>query len=374
MTVTDGNQIQYDPICGNPPGFVSYTGTAGVPGSGILTFVSSPPYSPASFCVSAGQGSSNFDSGVDSITISGAAGSQSVLLAHSFQIGVPEIAVTSVTFFTNPFNCFGDPCTFDIAVNSISGFNLPATVFLTGPGSFISGSGPVLSPLPAELSSADCGPESAGKVVTPGGSTVCTIINTAQGGFSGSRDVEVFATFGPGSAAIHNFQVFGLDSCRSNSGCGAVLQSDAEQSFGKTALGSGLPSLTISPSAIQFSPLLPREGDKVRIRARVENQGDGDAVNVAVALVVNKRTVATEYVDISANSSEAVELEWEASFDLRLSVAISVDPEGRIPQEGNLLRIAAVPNLIVEPSLSALPLQGRSLVVVPNGECADSVS
>ena len=58
------------------------------------------------------------------------------------------------------------------------------------------------------------------------------------------------------------------------------------------------------------------------------------------------------------------------SFQPRLSMAIAVDPDGRIAESGNLLRFAAVRNFMVEPALSSLARQGRSLVVVPNGECA----
>jgi hypothetical protein len=86
-------------------------------------------------------------------------------------------------------------------------------------------------------------------------------------------------------------------------------------------------------------------------------------------LLVNRQTVAIRDVDIAANSSAVAEFEWQAAYQPRLNVSIAVDPDGEIAQEGNLLRIAAMRNFSVEPTLPALARQGRSLVVVTNGDC-----
>jgi len=380
IEVTDGAQMQYDSVCGNPPGFQSYTGSPGVPG--VLSFVISPPFSTATnFCMSAGQGvESTINSGPDSVSIQGTAVTgffpneviHIVTVTHDFQIGVPNLVVSRVSTFNIPL---GGSVQAQINLNAISGFNLPVHVHLTGSGSFISTSGPIQQPFPTGVASVDCGPEpsSTGKDVSPGGSITCTISNTSTSGFPSPVDIEVFGVFpitNPGSAVSAFFQVCLLDSGATFAGCGADIQGGGAQSFSKASIDADSPvadssGLTIASSSVQFSPFAPKEGDPVRIRAEVENGGSSEARNVEVSLVVNKQVVATVTVDVPAGGSRRVEFEWEAFYDPRLSVAIAVEPEDGSPQQ-----IVAVRNLFVEPSFAAALHQGRSLVSVRNRECA----
>jgi hypothetical protein len=287
---------------------------------------------------------------------------------HNFQIGVPVLNVTAATTFNIPLNSSVQANITLASSSAPGGFNQTLNVNLTGLGSSITRSGPSLAALPAGISSADCGPSTAGKSLAPGGALTCTITNTSTSGSSGPLSLEVFGTFGPGSAGIFPFQVCDLNSTGSNSGCGAGISRGGVQ-LSRIA-GSGLPTLTISPTGIQFSPLLPKDGDTVQIRARIENRGASDASNVVVALVVNKQTVATQIVNVGTGASQVAAFEWAAAYSPRLSVAVSIDPDGLITEGDNLLRIAAVRNLSVEPPMSAMLRQGRSLMIVPNGGCS----
>jgi hypothetical protein len=204
VTVTDGSQMKFNPICGNPAGFVSYT-------AGILTFNVGPPYSSVSFCMSAGQAvNASINSGGDSATVTAAASnSPNIILTYNFQIGVPELVVARATTFTIPA---AGSVVANITLNAVSGFNLPVHVHLTGQGSSIGSSGPVEAPLPAGVSSADCGPHpsSQGKDVSPGQTITCTITNTSTSGSTSPITVEVFGVFpvtNPGASVVAFFQV-----------------------------------------------------------------------------------------------------------------------------------------------------------------------
>ncbi|MBI4463864.1 MAG: hypothetical protein HY647_04090, partial [Acidobacteria bacterium] len=365
VIVNDGAQMRFDPLCGQPSGFISYL-------NGALTFVIQPPFTTfVSFCMSAGQlGTPSISDGLDPITIIGStSGYLPAVTTYEFQIGVPEILVSPVTTFNIPSD---GSVLANITVNGVGGFNLPLHVHVTGPGSFISGGGPVHEPLPDGISSPDCGPEGTapGQDVLPGNSITCEIVNTTPSGSTTPIDLEVFATFGGGASVVEPFKVCALG-LAAPSGCTpAVLRGDSQVAAARLKSeesDGGSAQLNVSPSEIQFSPLMPKEGDQVRILARVENNGTSDVQDVEATLVVNKETVATATVDIAAGKSKLIEFEWEAAYDPRLSVAISVEPQGR--RSGFLQRVVAVPNLFVEPTLSIPPRQGRSLLVVRNGEC-----
>ncbi|MBI1955620.1 MAG: putative Ig domain-containing protein, partial [Acidobacteria bacterium] len=381
VTVADGAQMQFDPICGNPPGFISYTGSPGL--AGLLTFVISSPYSPAtSFCMSAGQGiESSITSGSDSVTVtSTTAGYLPLSVVHNFQIGVPELVVAPDPTTNNTFNIpLGGFVKANITLNALNGFNLPVHVHLTGPGSYLSSSGPVQEPLPAGVSSADCGPEptSQGKDVSPGGTITCTITNTSTSGSTSPVYIEAFGVFpttNPGSKVFLEFPVCLLDS--SNTPCNPTVQGQPipysragkpSQSFGK-ASADATSSGAIGVSGVRFSPLMPQEGDQVTIQVSVDNHGESDVSNVPVALVINSQTVATKTVDIAAGSSQAVEFQWEATYAPRLTAAISIGNNGSEGENGAVL--VSIPSLSVEPASALSALQGRSLLEVTNGGCA----
>ena len=106
------------------------------------------------------------------------------------------------------------------------------------------------------------------------------------------------------------------------------------------------------------------------IRARLENRAEEDVEGVAVALMVNKTAVATLAVSVPAGGSQVNEFQWEAAYDPRLSVELSIDPEGRLAQQGESPRAVAVRNLLVEPAAMPALRQGRSSLEVTNGNCA----
>ncbi len=384
ISATDGTQMQFDPICGRPPGFVSYTGSPGV--AGTLRFVISPPYPVTSFCMSAGQGGRTPTPGIDSGTvISGTDGTNTVTApTHTFQIGMPVVSVApaSGSSFNIPLS---STATGNVNVQFASGFapSGGVTIYLTGVGSTIGPAGPVKAPLPTGISSADCGPSSSGKVLLATGTVTCAITNGTSSGSQSPLTIEAFLLWGPGSALAAGFQICALGP-GVTPGCGAGitqppkllrLEDPADKNavtkqFGVARPGTGLPVLTIASTGVQFSPLLPKEGDWVRVRARVENHGGGDARGVTVALVVNRQAVATGEIDVAAGSSAPVEFEWQAAYQPRLSMAVQVDPEEQIEEGANLLRIAAVRNFSVEPAMAAMIRQGRTLLSVTNGECA----
>ncbi|MBI3894883.1 MAG: putative Ig domain-containing protein [Acidobacteria bacterium] len=380
VSVTDGVQMQFDPLCGTPPGFFSYTG-------GVLTFAVDSPYSTlASFCMSAGQGGETFiDSGTDTVEIQGSAVTgffpneqlHEVNLDYSFQIGVPELVVTPASPATSFNISLGGSVGANITLNAVNGFNLPVHVHLTGVGSFISRSGPVQQPLPTGVSSSDCGPEpsSQGKDVSPGGTITCTITNTSTNGSTSPVNIEAFGVFpttNPGSAVFASFPVCLLDA--NNTPCNPTVQGgqtqissaaeDAQQKFGKASVGSDS-NATVTPASIRVAPLMPTEGDQVTIRVRLNNQGETDVSDVPVSLVINNQTVATKNVNISAGGSEVVDLTWKARYAPRLAAAISIGIEG---EDGAVL--VSIPGLSVEPFSASSLLQGRALLEVTNGGCA----
>ncbi|MBI4459324.1 MAG: putative Ig domain-containing protein, partial [Acidobacteria bacterium] len=379
VAVSDGLQMQFDPICGTQSGSISLSYA-----NGVLSFTIPPPYSQTvSFCMSAGQGGETFiDSGTDTVAIQGTAVTgffpneqlHEVNLDYSFQIGVPELIVAPDTTFNIPL---GESVVANITLNAVNGFNLPVHVHLTGSGSFISGSGPVYAPLPAGVSSADCGPHpsSQGKDVSPGATITCTIANTSDSGSSSPVTVEVFGIFpttNPGAAVFASFQVCLLDSSGATPGCGAGILRDETQSsqegnsaqeFSKASTASESPGAAVTPAGIRVAPLLAREGDQVTIRVRLENQGESDVSDLPVSLLINNQVVATKTADISAGDSEPVDFTWEAIYTPRLSLAISIGQSGGAT-------LVSVPGFAVEPISVSPALQGRSLLEVVNGDCA----
>lgn len=346
--------MQFYSGCGTPPG--------GSPTTGGLTFSIAPPYLPVSFCMSAGQPTAPAnDTGVV-ITATPTSGS-AASVNPTFRIGVPEITVTPDTF-TIPAE---SSVNVDIALSppsSTNVFNLPVKVFITGPGSTLTSTGPILADLPPGVSSADCGPGTSGETIPAGGGSVtCTV--SSGGTLNSAGNLVVFVTFGPGGGGT-----VPLGACASSRGvvarCGAQTQRISTvrpQRQDSASSGGASATFGISSDGVQFSPLLPKAGDTVSIRARVENRGDQDAEGVPVSLLINNQTAATLSVGVPAGGSRLVEFQWEAAYDPRLSIAIAVGAPGDSPET------VAVRNLFVEPDLAGTLNQGRASLEVSNGNC-----
>ena len=354
VNVTAGTLMQFFAGCGTPSG--------GTSAGGGLTFTLSSPFtSPANFCMAAGVPTApSNDFGV---TLTGTGGGLPDSVNPTFRIGVPDLTITPSTF-TVPS---GEFRLVDIALSPTSAgnvFDLPVTVFITGPGSFLSGTGPVLDPLPGGISSADCGPSTSGKTISPGALTTCTVTNNnTSGTFDSAGNLVVFVTFGPGGGGS-----VPLGACGSARGvrasCGAQKQR-ISSGYGTQGVGGadGQSGLLIAPESVQFTPLLPKPGDRVSIQARVENRTDADADGVKVGLVLNSVPAATLTVGVPAGGSQRVEFVWEAEYYQRLQFEISLQGGDGTAQT------VPVRNLFVEPELAGMFNQGRSELAIINGEC-----
>ena len=365
VTVQDGGVMKFYPGCGTPQG--------GVYSGGVLTFTASPNV-PVSFCMAAGTPTQPASDSTVLITGTPVGGSPASI-TPAFQIGVPGLTVTPSTFTLPAAATAPSSQVLNIALAASSPtnvFSLPVTVFITGPNSFVTGQGPFLDPLPASIGSADCGPATSGKTISPGGSTTCTVTNSSTStSFNSSGNLVVFVTFGPGGGGSVPLGAGG--EVRRNQVSRTRTQGRADsdgEAVANAAAASAATGLVISPESIQVSPLLPKEGDTVSIRARLENRGAEDAEAVAVALVVNKATVASQAVSVPAGGSQVIEFQWEAAYDSRLSAELSIDPEGRFAQAGESPKPVGVRNLFVEPAGMAAVRQGRSSLEVTNGNCA----
>jgi len=89
---------------------------------------------------------------------------------------------------------------------------------------------------------------------------------------------------------------------------GAVVASTANKAVAVAA--KKLPDVQVQASDVSFSPSIPRAGEPVSLRFRLQNLGDADAKSVPVALQVNGRTVATDTFDVKAGGSTLGGLTW----------------------------------------------------------------
>jgi hypothetical protein len=364
VTVTDGALMQFYALCGTPAGG-SYAG-------GVLTFTLTSPYtSSANFCMSAGVPvAPTSDIGV---VFTGTPSSGTpAMVGPTFSIGVPDLTITPSTF-TVPAAIIST--TFvpgvqlvDIALAAPSAgnvFDLPIQVYITGVGSFLSSTGPFLAPLPASISSPNCGPPTSGLTLAPGSLVTCTVQNVATTPFDSAGQLIVFVTFGPGGGgSVPLGACGGARGVRAN--CGAQTQR-ISSGYGTQGAGGaesdGKAGLVIAPDSVQFTPLAPKPGDRVSIQARVENHSGADAEGAKVGLVLNGAPAATLTVSVPAGGTQPVEFVWEAEYYQRLQFEISLQGADGTAQT------VPVRNLFVEPELSGTFNQGRSELAILNGEC-----
>src|SRR5258707_627956 len=71
-------------------------------------------------------------------------------------------------------------------------------------------------------------------------------------------------------------------------------------------------ALSVSAQEVSYTPLQPQEGDPVKFRARVRNAGRTAVKNVEVVLTLDREVVARQRVDVDAQGSAMVSLEWKA--------------------------------------------------------------
>jgi hypothetical protein len=75
----------------------------------------------------------------------------------------------------------------------------------------------------------------------------------------------------------------------------------------------GTPDLQLRATDVSFSPSTPVVGDTVQVRFKVANVGNGDAINVPIALVANGQQVASSTFDVPAGSSTLAALDWNTA-------------------------------------------------------------
>jgi hypothetical protein len=186
VAIPDGQEVTFDGgRCTSPQGFVSYTGSFGQPG--ILTLDIGPPYGPAIFCMAAALFSGIPQPGSEPIVVSSTSpGTRTQQSQLALRVGIPQITVTPVSSFNIDS---GQTVFANVRVDSVSGYNLPVQLWITGPGSFC-GDGTNRDPLPVEILSVDCGPSGPGRIVSPGRSVTCSLKNNTT---SGTNSIELLA-------------------------------------------------------------------------------------------------------------------------------------------------------------------------------------
>jgi len=104
--------------------------------------------------------------------------------------------------------------------------------------------------------------------------------------------------------------------------------------------------LDIPADDLTYTPSFPREGDIVKFRVRVRNDGQADARGAQLALLAQDKVIASERVDISAGRSVTVEMAWKAEAaaarDLRFALRSADQPEDNPPALTLRLRNFAV--------------------------------
>ncbi len=98
------------------------------------------------------------------------------------------------------------------------------------------------------------------------------------------------------------------------------------------ALRVPMVDLTLNSSDINFSSLLPTEGDRVTITATVHNTGATNVTNVTVAFydeTANRTLIGTDVVSVLANSSTSASVVWDANAGLR-RILVAIDPENEV--------------------------------------------
>ena len=194
----------------------------------------------------------------------------------------------------------------------------------------------------------------------------CTVTNSDfMSSFDSKGNLIVFVTFGPGGGGSVPLGACGAArGVRAN--CGAQRQR-VSSGYGTQGVGGaeadGKSGLVIAPGSVQFTPLVPKPGDRVSIQARVENRTSADAEGVKVGLVFNGMPAATLTVSVPAGGTQPVEFVWEAEYYQRLQFEISLQGG-----EGTAQTVP-VRNLFVEPELAGTFNQGRSELAIVNGEC-----
>jgi|GEM_PF-3922519 len=85
--------------------------------------------------------------------------------------------------------------------------------------------------------------------------------------------------------------------------------------------GGKLPDLSIKTTDVSFTPSVPKQGDVISVRFKLNNIGDGDAVHVPIALEVNGAVVALDVFDVTAGHTTLGGITWNTSNWLAASAA-----------------------------------------------------
>jgi len=159
--------------------------------------------------------------------------------------------------------------------------------------------------------------------------------------------------------------------------------------------GGKLPDLSIKTTDVTFTPSVPKLGDVVNVRFKLNNAGDGDAVHVPVALEVNGSVVALDVFDVTAGHATLGGITWNTSnwqaastadvsaggttsgrknatrssgdtarraLPPGFNAALVVDPGNTVKQKTVGARITSLPQLSLRPSVEEL-LRGGSGVM-----------
>ena len=77
--------------------------------------------------------------------------------------------------------------------------------------------------------------------------------------------------------------------------------------------GGKLPDLSIKATDVSISPSVPKQGDVVSVRFKLNNAGDADAIHVPIALEVNGSVVALDVFDIAAGRTTLGGITWNTA-------------------------------------------------------------
>jgi hypothetical protein len=126
------------------------------------------------------------------------------------------------------------------------------------------------------------------------------------------------------------------------------------------------PTLVIRPNGVTATPAAPRDGDIVRVRVRVSNNGVNDARNVLVALQAQDGILTSHRVNLAAGRNVTVNLEWKADHVSSRQLSVAIDPNHEVNASDSSATVAP----IGASSGSASSRQSRMTVQVRNEACA----
>ncbi|ABF40347.1 hypothetical protein Acid345_1345 [Candidatus Koribacter versatilis Ellin345] len=129
-----------------------------------------------------------------------------------------------------------------------------------------------------------------------------------------------------------------------------------------------LPDVQLSAKDVTFSPSLPKSGDTLDVRFRLNNTGAVDAKQVPLALVVNGVTVSSDTFDLKAGASSLGALHWNLGKQPvpankasgNTTAQLVVDPQHTVPQASTVNKTAMLSHLV-------LPGTGPGVVISPTG-------